>query len=172
SIDCWRIRPTTRVTPSSGRRGGFTRALVLCVRLHATGQISPTGTSFGWRRGPQSSGLRCPVPERGDVGCCIPLPGTRPRSSATDPGRPAQAWLGRHYAGLTAWLNDAIARGSEEGTMQEGMPVEHVVATSIAVLDGLQQQWARDAGTVSMVGSVRNHVRGPKTLWGVGTAAL
>jgi len=56
--------------------------------------------------------------------------------------------------------------------MQEGMPVEHVVATSIAVLDGLQQQWARDAGTVSMVGSVRNHVRGPKTLWGVGTAAL
>lgn len=89
-------------------------------------------------------------------------------AEATDPQHPAHEWLSRHYGGLTAWLSDAIDRGVAEGTMKEELPKAATVATSIAVLDGLQQQWALDADAVAMTGSVRTYVRGLKTLWGIG----
>ena len=93
-------------------------------------------------------------------------------AEATDPDHPAHGWLDRHYQGLRAWLADAISHGIAEGTMRQELPVSQTIATSIAVLDGLQQQWVQDPDSVSMTSSVRGYVRGLKTLWGLGPASL
>ncbi|HLQ80441.1 MAG TPA: TetR/AcrR family transcriptional regulator [Brachybacterium sp.] len=92
-------------------------------------------------------------------------------AEATDPAHPAHDWLTRHYGGLRAWLSDAIDRGIAEGTMKEELPKDATIATAIAVLDGLQQQWVSDSTAVAMTGAVRAHVRGLKTLWGLGPAS-
>src|SRR5699024_8324214 len=88
------------------------------------------------------------------------------------PDPPAHDMLYRHNQGLRAWLADAISHGIAEGTMKQEMPVSQTIATSIAVLDGLQQQWVQEPDSVPMTSSVRGYVRGLKTLGGVGPASL
>src|SRR5699024_4292755 len=89
-------------------------------------------------------------------------------AEATDPAHPAHDWLTRHYGGLRAWLSDAIDRGIAEGTMKEELPKDATIATASAVRDGRQQQWVCDSTAGAMTDAVRAHLRGLKTLWGLG----
>lgn len=86
-------------------------------------------------------------------------------AEATDPAHPGHGWLTAHYESMRTWLSDALEAGVEGGTIRPEVPAGQVVASTIALLDGLQQQWVVDPRSVSMVDSVREQVRVLKQVW-------
>ena len=67
---------------------------------------------------------------------------------------PAHRRLQDRYANTRAWLTDAVRTGQRAGEMHPDAPVDDIVRTTIAVIDGLQQQWLVEPQTMSMVESV------------------
>jgi AcrR family transcriptional regulator len=86
-------------------------------------------------------------------------------AEATEPGHPAHTWLREHYEGIENWLTDAVRTGIERGEFSEDTPVDAVVRTTIAVLDGLQQQWLLKREQMSMVGEFSAFVSTLKARW-------
>ncbi|WP_020660104.1 TetR/AcrR family transcriptional regulator [Amycolatopsis benzoatilytica] len=86
-------------------------------------------------------------------------------AEAIEPSHPAHEWLKDHYAGIEAWLTDAIRTGQERGEIRADAPVRTIVHTTVAVLDGLQQQWLLNPDRVSMVGEFAAHVETLRQRW-------
>ncbi|KAA9159943.1 TetR/AcrR family transcriptional regulator [Amycolatopsis acidicola] len=89
----------------------------------------------------------------------------RVSAEAIEPGHPAHEWLRSHYANVEAWLTDAVQAGKERGEIRADAPVEALVRTTIAVLDGLQQQWLLRPESVSMTKLFNAHVQGLREQW-------
>ncbi|HVV08643.1 TetR/AcrR family transcriptional regulator [Amycolatopsis sp.] len=89
----------------------------------------------------------------------------RVSAEAVEPGHPAHEWLRSHYANVEAWLTDAVRVGQEQGEIRSDAPVDALVRTTIAVLDGLQQQWLLNPGGVSMPKLFNAHVQGLRAQW-------
>ena len=71
-------------------------------------------------------------------------------AEATEPSHPAHAWVQQHYASMRTWLTEAVRTGQERGEIAADAPVETLVRTTIAVIDGLQQQWLLQPEEVAM----------------------
>ncbi|MBE1574277.1 TetR/AcrR family transcriptional regulator [Amycolatopsis roodepoortensis] len=89
----------------------------------------------------------------------------RVTAEATDPRHPAHEWTRSHYTTVTRWLTEAIHSGQNAGEIRADAPVATLVRTTIAVLDGLQQQWMLDPGTVSMTVEFGAFVDAVKHRW-------
>jgi AcrR family transcriptional regulator len=89
----------------------------------------------------------------------------RVAAEATEVDHPARDWVLKHYSSTRRWLSEAIEFGVTAGEMKAGIPLAAVVNNTIAVLDGVQEQWVVDAESVSMVDCVSEHVRQLKESW-------
>ncbi|WP_434443054.1 TetR/AcrR family transcriptional regulator [Lentzea sp. E54] len=91
-------------------------------------------------------------------------------AEATEPAHPAHTWVHEHYNRLRRWLTDAVRTGQERGEIAADAPVGTVVRTTIAVIDGLQQQWLLQPDDVSMTEEFEAFVSTLRARWGtVGT---
>ena len=79
-------------------------------------------------------------------------------AEAIERSHPAHDWVRDHYAGTEAWLSDAIRAGQARGEIAADAPVEAMIHTTIAVMDGLQQQWLLNPQRVNMVKEFAAHV--------------
>jgi len=86
-------------------------------------------------------------------------------AEATDPHHPAHSWLQDRYANTRAWLTDAVRTVQRAGEMHPDAPVDDIVRTTIAVIDGLQQQWLVEPQTMSMVGSFSTYLAALRGQW-------
>ncbi|MFC7327447.1 TetR family transcriptional regulator [Marinactinospora rubrisoli] len=93
-------------------------------------------------------------------------------AEATAPDHPAHDWALDHYAGVHAWLVDAVRAGRERGEMHPGTPPETLARSTIAVMDGLQQQWLLEPERVSMVTEFSGHVAMLRARWGTAERAV
>ncbi|MER5748608.1 helix-turn-helix domain-containing protein [Streptomyces sp. NPDC002088] len=75
----------------------------------------------------------------------------RVSAEAIEAGHPAHDWLKDRYAGMEAWLTDAVRIGQVRGDIRADAPIDILVHNTIAILDGLQQQWLLHPERVSMV---------------------
>ncbi|WP_086666072.1 TetR/AcrR family transcriptional regulator [Lentzea kentuckyensis] len=71
-------------------------------------------------------------------------------AEGTEPSHPAHAWVKQHYASIRTWLTAAVRTGQERGEIAAEAPVDTLVRTTIAVIDGLQQQWLLQPDEVAM----------------------
>lgn len=55
--------------------------------------------------------------------------------------------------------------GKIQGDVKQDAPVTFLVNNTIAVMDGIQQQWLCAPGSFSMVAQVRNFIQSIKTTW-------
>ncbi|GDY28379.1 TetR/AcrR family transcriptional regulator [Gandjariella thermophila] len=90
----------------------------------------------------------------------------RVTAEAVEPDHPGHAWVRRHYAGVENWLTEAVRAGQERGEIRRDAPVDALVRTTIAVMDGLQQQWLLDPERVSMVAEFSAFVDTLRARWG------
>ncbi len=88
----------------------------------------------------------------------------RVSAEATEADHPAHAWLRDHYASARAWLGDAVEEGKKSGEIAADAPTQLLVGNTIAVQDGIQQQWLVDP-RVDMVSHVRAHVTSLRATW-------
>lgn len=86
-------------------------------------------------------------------------------AEATDPDHPGHDWATRHYQAMRAWLTDAITTGVTDGTIRPDIPTPLVVESTIALLDGIQQQWVIAPEAISMVDNIREHTRALRQIW-------
>lgn len=86
-------------------------------------------------------------------------------AEATDPQHPAHGWLQVRYTNTRAWLTDAVRAGQRDGEIHPHAPVEDIVRTTIAVIDGLQQQWLVEPQAVSMVSIFSTYVAALRGQW-------
>ncbi|MET9231611.1 helix-turn-helix domain-containing protein [Lentzea sp. NPDC003310] len=86
-------------------------------------------------------------------------------AEATDPAHPAHAWVLQHYSGLTRWLTDAVRTGQERGEIAADAPVASLVRLTIAVVDGVQQQWLLHPDQVSMTAEFEEFTRTLRARW-------
>ena len=89
----------------------------------------------------------------------------RTSAEATVPNHPAHGWVVRHYRSLRNWLRDAVQSGIESGAIRADAPVTLIVESTVALLDGIQQQWVVEPDAVSMIDNVREHIRLLKATW-------
>jgi AcrR family transcriptional regulator len=86
-------------------------------------------------------------------------------AEAIEPAHPAHGWIIDHYTGVRTWLTDAVLVGTECGEISQDAPVDTIVRTTIAVLDGLQQQWLLDQDGMSMVTEFTAFVATLRSRW-------
>jgi AcrR family transcriptional regulator len=89
-------------------------------------------------------------------------------AEAIEPGHPAHQWVRDHYDGIESWLTDALRTGQAQGEVDPEAPIASLVHMTIAVLDGLQQQWLLQPARVSMVSDFAAHVAMLRAQWGTG----
>ncbi|WP_311258507.1 TetR/AcrR family transcriptional regulator [Microbacterium sp. WCS2018Hpa-9] len=94
----------------------------------------------------------------------------RVSAEATEPDHPANEWLRDHYASARAWLGDAVEQGKQSGVIRADAPTELLVGNTIAVLDGIQQQWLVDR-RIDMVSQVSAHIAGLRVCWELGPSS-
>ncbi|MFD4639831.1 TetR/AcrR family transcriptional regulator [Lentzea sp. NPDC058436] len=87
-------------------------------------------------------------------------------AEATEPAHPAHSWVREHYSGLRRWLTDAVRSGQEQGEIAEDAPVGSIVRTTIAVIDGLQQQWLLHPDEMSMTAEFEGFAATLRARWG------
>jgi AcrR family transcriptional regulator len=93
-------------------------------------------------------------------------------AEAIEEDHPAHAWIRDHYASVEAWLTDAIRAGQDRGEIQPEAPAEELARTTIAVMDGLQQQWLVAPERVSMVKEFAAHVAMLRSRWSIAPAPV
>ncbi|ANZ40049.1 TetR family transcriptional regulator [Lentzea guizhouensis] len=86
-------------------------------------------------------------------------------AEAIEPAHPAHGWVQAHYAGTRRWLTDAVEHGKAHGEFVADAPVGTIVRTTIAVMDGLQQQWLLQPEEVSMVAEFEAFVATLRARW-------
>lgn len=69
---------------------------------------------------------------------------------------------------MTAWLTDAIRIGKVRGEIRADAPAPSLVHHTIALMDGLQQQWLLHPERVSMTEEFGAHVTELRARWGTG----
>lgn len=89
-------------------------------------------------------------------------------AEAIEPSHPAHAWVQEHYAGIRTWLTEAIRTGVERGEFPADAPVGSIVRTTIAVIDGLQQQWLLQPDEVSMTAEFEAFTETLRARWSHG----
>ncbi|HEX3786804.1 MAG TPA: TetR family transcriptional regulator [Pseudonocardiaceae bacterium] len=89
-------------------------------------------------------------------------------AEAIEPDHPAHTWARDHYAGIRSWLADAVRTGQDRGEIRLDAPVDTLVRTTVAVLDGLQQQWLLEPDQLSMVAEFAAFVAGLRRQWAAG----
>lgn len=89
----------------------------------------------------------------------------RVAAEAIEADHPAHDWLVHHYQSTHRWLAEAITHGIASGDICEDAPVDLIVGNTIAVQDGLQQQWLVAPAETALVGGLREHVHGLKAAW-------
>lgn len=87
-------------------------------------------------------------------------------AEATEPGHPAHAWVREHYESMRNWLTHAVHTGQERGEISADAPAGTIVRTTIAVIDGLQQQWLLDPDDVSMAAEFEAFADTLRARWG------
>ncbi|ABM10746.1 TetR/AcrR family transcriptional regulator [Paenarthrobacter aurescens] len=87
-------------------------------------------------------------------------------AEATEPAHPAHEWMLNHYLSIRSWLGQAIEHGQKTGEILPDAPSEAIVRNTIAVLDGLQQQWVAEPHSMSMVAELRVYLHGLRATWG------
>lgn len=87
-------------------------------------------------------------------------------AEAVEPSHPAHTWVDEHYRGLRRWLTEAVRTGQEQGEIASEAPVDSVVRTTIAVVDGLQQQWLLQPDEVSMTAEFEVFAQVLRARWG------
>jgi AcrR family transcriptional regulator len=65
-------------------------------------------------------------------------------------GHPAQDYFRERYAGLRAFVTEALAEASELGETRPDLDLEEAATAIIAVMDGLQIQWLLAPDSVNM----------------------
>jgi len=90
----------------------------------------------------------------------------RVSAEAIEPGHPAHDWLKDRYAGMEAWLTDAIRTGQVREEIHADAPIAILVHNTIAMVDGLQQQWLLNPERVSMVKEFGGYVAELRARWG------
>ncbi|MDX8029027.1 TetR/AcrR family transcriptional regulator [Lentzea sp. BCCO 10_0856] len=88
-------------------------------------------------------------------------------AEAVEPSHPAHTWVQQHYAGIRGWLTEAVQAGKDRGEIAADAPVGTVVRTTIAVIDGLQQQWLLQPGEVSMTADFEAFVGTLRARWSI-----
>ncbi|HUQ56026.1 TetR/AcrR family transcriptional regulator [Lentzea sp.] len=86
-------------------------------------------------------------------------------AEAIEPSHPAHAWVQQHYAGIRTWLGEAVRTGVDRGEFRQDAPVEAIVRTTVAVIDGLQQQWLLQPGELSMASEFETYVSALRARW-------
>ncbi|MFD6274434.1 TetR/AcrR family transcriptional regulator [Streptomyces sp. NPDC060209] len=87
-------------------------------------------------------------------------------AEAMEPSHPAHNWLKDRYTGMTAWLTDAVRIGKVRDEIQSDAPASVLVHNTIAVVDGLQQQWLLYPERVSMVKEFGAYTADLRSRWG------
>lgn len=87
-------------------------------------------------------------------------------AEATEANHPANQWMLDHYRSTRQWLTQAIEDGKRTGEILPDAPVDAIVRNTIAVLDGLQQQWVAEPNSMSMVGELRVYLDQLRSAWG------
>jgi AcrR family transcriptional regulator len=91
----------------------------------------------------------------------------RVAAEASEADHPAHEWIVQHYASTRRWLTEATEHGITTGEIRPDAPVNLIVGNTIAVQDGLQQQWLVTPKDVPLVRNLREHVQTLKTAWAV-----
>jgi hypothetical protein len=68
-------------------------------------------------------------------------------------GHPAQDYFRERYAGLRAFVTEALAEASEPGETRAGLNLEDAANAIIADMDGVQIQWLLAPDSVDMAAS-------------------
>jgi hypothetical protein len=89
----------------------------------------------------------------------------RVAAEASEVDHPAHEWIVHHYTSTRRWLTEAIEHGITTGEIRADAPVGLIVGNTIAVQDGLQQQWLVSPDDVPMVRHLREYVRTMKAAW-------
>jgi AcrR family transcriptional regulator len=87
-------------------------------------------------------------------------------AEATEATHPANRWMLDHYSSVRAWLTRALEHGKDNGEVLPDAPVDAIVRNTIAVLDGLQQQWVAEPHSMSMVAELRVYLHQLRAVWG------
>jgi AcrR family transcriptional regulator len=87
-------------------------------------------------------------------------------AEATEPDHPAHTWVREHYEGIQNWLTHAVHIGQERGEISADAPIGTIVRTTIAVIDGLQQQWLLDPDKVAMAAEFEAFADTLRARWG------
>lgn len=89
----------------------------------------------------------------------------RVSAEAIEPGHPAHDWLRRHYASVRSWLMDAVDHGKATGTIRRDAPAALIVRNTIAVMDGIQQQWLLEPADIVLIDQIQTHIEALKSAW-------
>lgn len=95
----------------------------------------------------------------------------RVAAEATEEDHPAHDWLVHHYESTRRWLTEAVTDGIATGDIRQDAPIDLIVGNTIAVQDGLQQQWLVAPAETALVGGLREHVHTLKATWGLSSEA-
>ncbi|MEV0777810.1 TetR/AcrR family transcriptional regulator [Streptomyces sp. NPDC050433] len=87
-------------------------------------------------------------------------------AEAMEQSHPAHDWLKNRYTGMAAWLTDAVRIGQVRDEIHADAPVAVLVHNTIAVVDGLQQQWLLQPERVSMVKEFGAYTAELRARWG------
>lgn len=87
-------------------------------------------------------------------------------AEAVEVGHPAHTWIKDHYAGMEAWLTDAVRVGQARGDIRADAPGLVLAHRTIALVDGLQQQWLLHPGRVSMAEEFGAYMAELHARWG------
>lgn len=90
----------------------------------------------------------------------------RVSAEATEPNHPANQWMLDHYTSMREWLSRAVEEGKRTGEIHPDAPVQAIVRNTIAILDGLQQQWVAQPHSMSMVAELRVYLEQLHAVWG------
>lgn len=79
---------------------------------------------------------------------------------------PAHHWVVHHYESLTSWLTEAVEHGRRAGEFRAETPTAVLVRQTVAMMDGLQQQWLAGGTAFDMAADFRTFVEAQKQRWG------
>lgn len=79
-------------------------------------------------------------------------------AEAGEPGHPAHDFFVRRYGAVIAKIAGALRGDLERGVLEPGTDCEGVASELVAVMDGLQLQWALAPGAYDMTGGLRRYI--------------
>ena len=72
----------------------------------------------------------------------------------------------RHYEDITGGLIEAMQTDQRNGHVRDDAPVERIVRSMVALMDGLQLQWLLDS-EFDMGATLAEHVQELKLTWSI-----